>query len=506
MLLNRKKKNITLHGGIGALFGTILFIICFTGTWSLVKEELYNWWQPPIAANYIHPLSLEQLITIAKQNGIDFSHINIILPQAHNPTISFCVPPNNCILTLNSLTGEKQLPTGAIDTLITLHKTFYAGFMGRIIISLLGIVLCLLMISGLIIHSWRLRHLIKLRMNKGLHALTYDLHSFISFWVLPWLTLIAITGTICGLGALATISLSSLTFPESPRQAFVALMQPNFNKPSGIKTDSPLQLTALLQEDNNRQPNFIAQTISLQNGGDINATIEIAGYNIGTISNPLFERHLYKLQTKQWLKDISASNQAIWVRSFIANQPLHFGQYQWAGIGHKPLRLLHFIMGLASCLLIISGLYLWAKRHQQAHKSRWLLSHLSLGICGGLVLASGLVLLSHLLVPTDFNFSLLLSYSWLIAALIPFLLFYKTPTTYCSLLLLMAGLCYALAGLIHFCSMDNILQFNILWYVDLTLFLIGILLMVISYKINTSLATPTPNKYKQQTRVESYHV
>ena len=107
MLLSSKKNNLTLHGGIGALFGTMLFIICFTGTWSLAKEELYNWWQPALAATYKQPLSLEQLISIAKDKGVSFSHINILLPQPYNPSISFCIPPNNCILTLNTMTGEQ---------------------------------------------------------------------------------------------------------------------------------------------------------------------------------------------------------------------------------------------------------------------------------------------------------------------------------------------------------------------------------------------------------------
>ena len=505
MLLSSKKNNLTLHGGIGALFGTMLFIICFTGTWSLAKEELYNWWQPALAATYKQPLSLEQLISIAKDKGVSFSHINILLPQPYNPSISFCIPPNNCILTLNTMTGEQQLPTQALDTLITLHKTFYAGFIGRIIISLFGIVLCLLIISGLIIHSWRLRHFIKIRWRKGLHAFSYDCHSLLGLWALPWLILIAITGTISGLGALATIGLSSLAFPEKPQQAYIALMQPNFKKLSGTKSNAELMLTSLLVEDKAYQPNFIAQTISLQNWGDMSATVEIGGYSQGNISNALFERHLYQLHPPKRLKDISAAKQSLWVRAFIANQPLHFGQYQWAGEAYVPLRFFHFCMGVASCLLIISGLYLWSNRHQHATKSQWLLKHLSLGICGGLVVATGVLLLGHLFLPQDFNFSLLLASSWLIAALAPLLLFHQSSNKYCSLQLMLAGLCYTLASLLHLYTIRNPIQLKNIWYVDFTLFVIGILLILISYKINIPLSAINLNQTKQQTRVENYH-
>ncbi|WP_334034022.1 PepSY-associated TM helix domain-containing protein [Burkholderia cepacia] len=389
-----------LHRGAGALFGVVLFVVLFSGTWSLATDSMQGWWRPPPVAVARPALPLDALVARAAALGVPLRDARIVLPQPDDPAIRFCDARQGCTLALDPATGERLADGGRAALLVTLHKTLFAGFPGRIFVSLWGIVLLVLIVAGLVVHHRRWPAAARIRRGSGLRAALFDLHAWIGLWGSPWLVLFAFTGALSGLGALGTVSLAGVAYPGQPQRAFAELLGGPPPTAAGGAWQRAPDLEALLRRDAARTPDFRREAVVLHRWGDVNARVEIAGTTAGLPSTALFERHLYRAVDGQWLADATSRGRGFWLRAFIAVQPLHFAQYGWVGAMGGVLRVLHFLMGLAACALCATGLHLWIERRRVQHdRSANVLAAVAVGACGGLVLAGGVLLLAGRALP-----------------------------------------------------------------------------------------------------------
>lgn len=389
-----------LHGGAGALSGVLLFVVLFSGAWSLGHDDLRDWLRPPVATG-AGALPVERLLARAAEEGSDTASASVLLPGPGRDVFSVCDVRQSCRLHLDPASGRVLAGVPALDILLNLHKHFFAGFPGRVLVSLFGIVLFLLCLTGLLLHSRRWRDLFRLRRDRSLRVVLFDLHGLIGLWGLPWLLLFSLTGALSGLGALGTLLLAPVVYPAQPQRVFAELMGAPPPAASGQPLATRVDLDRLLARDAARVPGFIAQRLTLVHAGDRQGSVEIAGVSRGVPSTANFERHLYRLADGAWLGDRSATDRGFWLRAFIAVQPLHFAQYQWLGPGWSSvLRGLQLAMGLGACLLCASGLYLWLQRRARTADRRVpLLWRLGQGVCGGLVLAAAALLLALQVAP-----------------------------------------------------------------------------------------------------------
>ncbi|WIX32324.1 PepSY-associated TM helix domain-containing protein [Salinicola sp. JS01] len=391
---------LALHGGAGALFGVVLFVVLFSGAWSLGHEALNDWLRPP-SQTASTSMTLERVVARAREAGIDTRHVSIVLPSAERAAFRVCDARLNCQLTLDAHDGRRLNDIPSLDILLTLHKSLFIGFPGRVLISLSGVALFVLCVAGVLLHGRRWRELWRWRRDRGLRLALFDLHGLIGLWGLPWLLLFSLTGALSGLGALGTLLLAPVAYPEQPRQVFAALMGAPPPAAVGRPLETRVDLDALLVRDAARSPGFVAQRLTLVHADDVAGSVEVAGIQRGLPSSANFERHRYRLADGTLLEERSSAQRGAWLRAFIAVQPLHFARYQWLGPGWSAvLRGLHLTMGLGACLLCATGLYLWLQRRRAASAARvTLLLHLSQGVCAGLVTAAALLLLALQLLP-----------------------------------------------------------------------------------------------------------
>ncbi|MGV4702728.1 PepSY-associated TM helix domain-containing protein, partial [Burkholderia pseudomallei] len=412
-----------VHRGAGALFGIVLFVILFTGTWSLAQESMQGWWRPPSLAVAGPPLPLERLAARAASLGFALRDARIVLPQPNDPAIRFCTARHACLLALNPATGEPLAHAARAALLVTLHRTMFTGFPGRIFVSLWGVVLLVLIAAGLVLHRRRWPDAARVRRDRGARIACFDLHGWIGLWGAPWLVLFAFTGALSGLGALGTVSLAPAAFPGQPQRVFAQLMGAPPPAAAGRPWSRAPDLDALLRRDAARAPAFRAEVLALHHWGDANASVEIAGTAAGLPSTALFERHLYRAADGQWLADATSRGRGVWLRAFIAVQPLHVARYGWAGTAGGGLRALHFLMGVAACVLCATGLLLWIeRRHAHGDARARALAALGAGVCGGLVLAGGVLLFAGRVLPpgarADTALAALFWSTWLGSALL----------------------------------------------------------------------------------------
>lgn len=393
---------LSLHGGAGALFGVLLFVVLFSGAWSLGHDDLREWLRAPAQAGG-EALALERLLERAGEEGVDIRDATLLLPAPGHAAFSVCDARLDCRLDLDPASGRVLPPMPALDLLLNLHKSLFVGFPGRVLVSLFGVSLLLLCLAGVLLHSRRWRDLRRWRRDRGLRLALFDLHGLIGIWGLPWLLLFGFTGALSGLGALGTLLLAPVAYPQEPNRVFVELMGPPPPAAEGRPLAYRIDLDRLLAGDAVRAPGFVAQRLSLSHAGDVAGSVEIAGIQRGLPSTANFERHRYRLADGALLDERSSAQRGFWLRAFIAVQPLHFAQYQWLGPGWSAaLRGLHLAMGLSACLLCASGLYLWLQRRASAPDARVrLLQRLSQGFCAGLVAAAALLLLGLQLAPSE---------------------------------------------------------------------------------------------------------
>jgi len=395
MQAKTRARLVTVHGSAGALFGILLFVILFTGTWSAAQQAMHDWWQPSHKDVAGETMSLDRLLSVAIRHGIELHQTRILLPQPGDASVRFCtVQGAACLLALDPVSGTPlEMPSSA-EILITLHKNLYAGFPGRIFVSLIGIVLLVLLVGGIAMHGLHWKRAVRVRRQHGLHVKLYDLHGVAGIWAIPWLVLFGITGALSGLGALGTLTLAPVVFPDQPHQVFSQLMGPPAPSAIGKTWQHPPSLDAILHEDKRHHPDFLPQALVLHHWGDLNASIEIAGMTHGVPSTAVFERHLYRASDATLLHHASARGRGFWLRAFIAIQPLHFAQYAWAPATNLWYGL-HLLMGMAACILTATGLFLWIRRHcAKQPRAAQLLAALAVGVCAGLMLSASLLLVT----------------------------------------------------------------------------------------------------------------
>ncbi len=465
-----------VHAGAGSVFGLLLFVILLSGAWSMAHEDLRGWFRGTAALQSQAPLPLSRWLQIAKAHGLTGDVLQVRLPDGERSVVELCAPANACRLALDPASGEAVAAQPAADILFNLHKSLFLGFPGRVLVSVLGVVLLLLICAGSALHSGRLRDLKRLRRDRGARVLAHDLHSLIGRWAGPWLLLFGITGALSGLGALGTLTLAGQAFPGAPQQAFMQLLGA---PPQVRQQPAPahaLDIDRLLREDAAAYPGFVLQSVTLHRWGAPDAWLEVAGITPGLPSTAVFERRAYRGDDGQPLGVSSASGRGFWLRAFIAVQPLHFADYRWLPQVAPMLRALHFGMALAAAGLVLSGLFMWLERRQRNAGAGWqVLLRLVVGGGGGMLVATALLLCAGALV----NFGVLPGAtlegwfwcSWSASLLLAFAL--PAQRQPLRLLLAVAGLALLSAAVMHLGASVQHSSLS-LWPVDLVLSLGGV--------------------------------
>ncbi|MFL1549811.1 PepSY-associated TM helix domain-containing protein [Pseudomonas sp. D47] len=457
-----------VHAGVGGVFGVVLFVILLSGAWSMAHEDLRAWFRGPAALAQGPALPLAQWLDIAGERGLGLGELRIRLPDRSHSVVELCGSPKDCSVALDPANGRELASGNAADILFNLHKSLFIGFPGRILVSLLGVVLLLMIWAGSALHSGRLQDLKRLRRDRGARVFAHDLHSLIGRWCGPWLLLFGVTGALSGLGALGTLGLAGQAFPGAPQQAFMQLLgaPPQVSPQAGA---APVDLDQLLRRDAVAHPGFFAQNLALHHWGEPGAWVEVSGIQQGVPSTAVFERHTYRGDDGLALGTSCASGRGLWLQAFIAVQPLHFADYRWVPYAGPLLRAVHFAMALAAAVLVLSGVYLWLERRRLKAGAGWqVLLRLVVGGGGGLLTATAVLLCAGAL--GIGNWAWWFWGGWLASVLLACVVPPNRQPLH--LLLAVAGLAFVAASVLHLAG--SLKHGSLpLWPIDLVLLLCG---------------------------------
>ncbi|MDI3261606.1 MAG: PepSY-associated TM helix domain-containing protein [Fulvimonas sp.] len=396
-LSNRTRQTfLWLHSWTGLLAGFALFIAFYAGAFTVFREDIAHWQNPPWRTTASGPASTDMLVRKLHETHPELDDFGIVLPPALPPYAYWRVEGHARYATLETIDHPStHPPSGSLgDFLFSLHYTLGLGAGGQYLMGLVSALYGLALISGLLIHLPQLtRHLFALRPGRNLKQLWQDAHNVIGVLSLPFHMVFALTGATLCLFALVLAALNGLAFDG---RLFGAYAQATALAPARAASGVPaamLPVDTLLEKarvaaETQGVVGLHPDYLHFIHYGDRAAIVEIRGVSARTLAS-------YGQVALE-----GASGRVLAVRAGRAHDAnsavtsalyaLHFGTY-----GGRVVQAMYFLLALAGAFLFYSGNLLWIesrRKRRQAEQPRkvLLMTRATLGVCLGCCLGIAL--------------------------------------------------------------------------------------------------------------------
>ncbi|TWI61164.1 putative iron-regulated membrane protein [Pseudoduganella lurida] len=413
-----------LHTWSGLLVGWVLFMVFACGTASYFRDEITLWMKPELhAASHAQvpqAVALKNAVDTLQDRAAKSQRWFITMPTEREPAVraGYAVPREKGspgrgrrglkTVALDPATGaELSAPreTRGGDFFFRLHFDLHymPAIWGRWIVGVCAMFMLVAILSGIVTHKRIFKDFFTFRPKKGQRS-WLDFHNVSAVLALPYHLMITYTGLL---------TLMFLYFPQGIAAVYPdkdAFYSELFQNPSAdakaAKQFAPLApIAPMLQEATRHWHGAPAGRVTVMFPNDANATVSITqqeGHGITSdLPTLVFNGVTGALVTKP---DV-ASGGAAQTRGVMYG--LHVGRFA------DPLvRALFFLSGLAGCIMVATGLLLWAvkERPKYARAGRGgvltgfglrLVDGLNIAAVAGLPLAMAVFFWANRLIATD---------------------------------------------------------------------------------------------------------
>ncbi|MED5237953.1 MAG: PepSY-associated TM helix domain-containing protein [Pseudomonadota bacterium] len=392
-----QKALYSLHSWSGLATGLLIYVLSLSGVVALFHGELGPWQRGSEPAP---PATLAGVDAVLARQGSLPEDVTVLLPTDDRPwAIVEMGHESGDVLHVDAATGQPLADPGhaILDLVVRLHTDLLlpAPF-GRYLVGFLGVVMLLLVISGIFLHRKFLREFFVLRLRRSSRLRWTDLHKSVGLWALPFHFIMSFTGAVLGMLGFILL-LAGLIAYKGDIDAAQSAMFPVPAEASG-ETANMLPLDTLTRLAIERIPGMSPEVVTLHHYGDRLAEVTVYGNVAGKLV--YFPAVALAGHSGETLEVIDWSEQS-WVRqTYALVTPLHYGSF-----GGLLVKALYTLLGAGSCLLVISGLRIWLARPlvDAARRPRlvwWLME----GVISGLPFALVGLLLAGRVYP-DLNLS-----------------------------------------------------------------------------------------------------
>jgi uncharacterized iron-regulated membrane protein len=359
----------SLHSWAGIITGLLLFIVCFSGSVMVFREEIDAWANPSAGAlpRMEQPVAPDAVLASLARQYPDSRSDMLLPPDDVNPSWSVYAKLADGASVKLAARADTGAIVGPVDSqlgqfLRTLHVFLFFG--PRWIVGFLGVAMLFLIVSGFVIHRKIVKELFTVRWRKSLRLSASDLHKGAGVWALGFHLLIAFTGAWLGLApvfergyafvsGMGGVAGSAPTAPAPATRAKTG---------SGAVVSLP-PLDALLARALVDMPGLTVERISLRNPGKPNAAVVF----YGAVQDSVFSKSsiVYDLASGK-VNDLQGpATRGFWGSFNLLLKPLHFGDY-----GGLVMKWLYFLLGMTPALLSLSGTLLWIERRKLKQAQR----------------------------------------------------------------------------------------------------------------------------------------
>lgn len=387
------KRSLNAHSWMGLMVGALMYLICLSGTVAVFFEELEYWEQPDIEQylNY-NPVAWEETFNQFLKQRVDevTPHMYLVLPRKQTPSAAIASETQGWYLNQDGSLGAK-IDHSFTDIITDLHLYLHLPkSWGMIVVSMLGVLLLSLVISGLLSHRTIIKDAFKLRLFGGKQLEQTDIHNRLSVWGAPFHIMIAITGAYFGLLALAVYAYSGVINEKDPYSLSPKIFgeEPSLSQPKG-----DIKIASILEQMKELAPETEIQFLIVHDANTPKQFVEVftkLNDRLIFTENYAFDQS-GKLLDRRGFSDGEIGKQVIY-----SMYRLHFGFY-----GGEWVKVLYLILGLAITVISASGINIWlAKR-----KYKDVINYMWVGFVWGAPLA--------LIVPALTKFAFAWTANWL---------------------------------------------------------------------------------------------
>lgn len=355
---------MTGHGLLGVLFGTVVFLLCLTGSVLVMVDQIGIWERPDAAT--MDMVSSQGVASIADRSlrtarAASLDH-DVFL---RFPTDEF---PRMTVTGIDGKGGHREWDVAAGNRLVAHIETPWVEFLqrlhfnltlpgalGRYIVGLFGTLLLASIVTGLLAHRRILKDAFRLRLGGSARLSNADLHNRIGAWALPFHLIVALTGSLLGLAGLITVLLALAAYKGDQDAALASLLGPQA-KDSPVAAPPP-DVRAIVRSIERAAPGARITQLVFEHPGregqQVRAFVAAPGHlarNEGLLFDPAGRL--------KWTAGFTDGNAGARIYGMIT--PLHYGTY-----GGIALKLIYLLLGASLTLIVATGGNIWLARRRE---------------------------------------------------------------------------------------------------------------------------------------------
>ncbi|SCW34750.1 Uncharacterized iron-regulated membrane protein [Sphingobium faniae] len=353
------QRSLSAHAALGLLASALLYILCLTGTVTVLYEEWQRVEQPDAPEmTAIAPAAVQTAIAnlLAGEKGRKATgHLYVHLPTDALPRTT--ITTDNQAAHVDAR-GALAMPerNAWSEFLLGLHDMLNVpGVIGMTIVGALGVMMLALTLTGIIAHPRIFRDAFRLRArDKGGVGLA-DWHNRLGVWTLPFAIAIALTGAMIGLGSINGYGLAGLFYKGDLEAAYAPIFGEE-GKPdpkSAPLPDVAAALRTMAQRFPEARPLYVILHEPLTAGQQVQV---LAGHDRRLIFG---ETYAFDSQGR-FTGKAGLSDGHIGQQVAASAYNLHFGNY-----GGWPVKLAYILFGAALCGMIAAGVLIWLGKRER---------------------------------------------------------------------------------------------------------------------------------------------
>lgn len=383
------------HTVSGIVISFTLFVIFYTGAFSLFRDELYKWENPLARFETKKNIDFDGTINLVenhiKQTGI-FKSITITPPSKENPFVkfrgSYKEPQNKKKSVLyhinpftkkvyeftHSINDSKSL-TYMADTIYRLHYFRQIPLIGIYLAGLVAFFFLFAIVTGILIHWKNISNkFYDFRVNGKWKQIWKNTHTILGTITIPFQIIFAITGAFLGLSVFLLAPSAYLLYNGDTNKILKHIRPNTIRKYDKNAKDvtSKLTINQLYKQVSKQYSNHHIENVKIGNLGKEDGTILFKiDDKKGISGNGEF---LYSYKDGRLLGDSILPNKKSYPKgAFGILVKLHY-----ANFGGYLLKIIYFILAMLTCYVISSGVMIWktarnnskytAKQQQFHHK------------------------------------------------------------------------------------------------------------------------------------------
>ena len=357
--------SLKAHSWLGLFVGALMYLICLSGTIAVYYEELERWEQPSAPEYFDYDIDAidAEFNRVINDPEINVTpHMYVTLPTEANPRVAIITENEGWFLDKagNRVSSSAHPWTDLLTDLhlyLHLPKTW-----GMIFVSILGVLLLGLIISGLASHRTIFKDAFKLRVKGSYQLEQTDIHNRLSVWAAPFHIMISITGAFFGLSALVLYFYSAAFSDQSVEELTSTIYgsEPHLEQQVGhVNIKKAFEQMPELAPGTN--PLFAIVH-------DTNTPKQFIQIFSQYPERLIYSDNFVFDASGNFISKDGFSDGEIGRQALYSVYRLHFGHF-----GGWWTKVIYFILGLALTVVSVSGINVWLskRKHKDAINDAW---------------------------------------------------------------------------------------------------------------------------------------